>query len=416
MPKRATEKLTKRLIDTLGPRPGIDLTVWDRELPGFGLRIRDSGTKSFIIKYRNAQGRQRKLTLGTYGALTPEMARRIAITEMAKVAQGTDPAHLRQTAKSIRTVGDLCDAYFEEASLGRVLYRGKAKKPDTLRIDKGRIERHIKPLLGNKSITDLTRKDIESFMFAVRDGATAADIKTGHRGRARVRGGQGTAVKAVKLLSAICNFAIRQGWAETNPCLGVEKPADGRRDRFLNADEYGRLGEALRDAADQGVKSTAVDVIKFLALTGCRKSEALNLRASEVDFEGRCLRLEDTKTGAQMRPCGQAALDHLGEAIRHAANGWVFPARSGEGHLVDLAKPVVAIRDLAALPDLTLHILRHSFATVAHEIGYSELTIAGLLGHAQGSVTSRYAHHVDHALASAADRVSATIGQRMGFD
>ncbi len=413
MPKRATEKLTKRLIDTLQPKPGADFTVWDREIAGFGVRVRETGAKSFIIKYRNAQGRQRKMTLGSYGALTAEMARRMALNEIAKVAQGDDPAQTRQIAKRARTVSELCDVYFEEASMGRVLYRGKAKKPNTLRIDKGRIERHIRPLLSDKAIESLTRKDIESFMFAVRDGATATDVRTGPRGRARVSGGQGTAVKAIKLLSAIFNFAIRSGWVENNPCNGIEKPADGRRNRFLNAVEYARLGEALVQAIEQGINPVAINAIRLVALTGCRKSEVLNLKVTEADFDGRCLRFEDTKTGAQMRPCGDAALDQLKAIIPYSGNGWVFPATGRQGHLVDLAKPILALRELAALPELTLHVLRHSFATVAHEIGYSELTIAGLLGHAQGSVTSRYAHHVDHALASAADRVSATIAERL---
>ena len=151
-------------------------------------------------------------------------------------------------------------------------------------------------------------------------------------------------------------------------------------------------------------------------MTGCRKGEVLNLKVSEVDFDGQCLRFEDTKTGAQMRPCGDAAFDHLRAVIPYSGDGWVFPATGRQGHLADLAKPIFALREFAALPDFTLHVLRHSFATVAHEIGYSELTIAGLLGHAQGTVTSRYAHHVDHALASAADRVSATIAERMVSD
>lgn len=416
MPKRATEKLTKRLIDTLQPRSGSDFAVWDRELAGFGVRVRETGAKSFIIKYRNAQGRQRKMTLGSYGALTPEMARRLALSEMAKIAQGDDPAQIRQSAKHVRTVGELCDVYFEEASRGRVLYRGKAKKPNTLRIDKGRIERHIKPLLGDKAIQSLTRRDVEIFMFDVRDGKTANDIRTGPRGRARVRGGQGTAVKAIKLLSAIFNFAIKQHWVELNPCHGIEKPADGRRERFLNAAEFARLGNALSQAIEEGINPAAIHAIKFLALTGCRKGEALSLKVSEVDYSGHCLRFEDTKTGPQMRPCGEAALDHLKDIVRHAADEWVFPASAGQGHLADLAKLILKIRELAALPDLTLHVLRHSYATVAHEIGYSELTIAGLLGHAQGSVTSRYAHHVDHALAFAADRVSATIAERMAVN
>lgn len=88
MPARATEKLTKRVVDALKPKPGRDFTVWDRALAGFGVRVRETGTKSFILKYRNAQGQQRKMTPGSYGSLTPETARRMALSEKAKVAHG----------------------------------------------------------------------------------------------------------------------------------------------------------------------------------------------------------------------------------------------------------------------------------------------------------------------------------------
>jgi integrase len=223
----------------------------------------------------------------------------------------------------------------------------------------------------------------------------------------------GTSVKAVKLLSAIFNFAIKKGWAEVNPCYGVEKPADGRRDRFLKEDEYARLGMALDEAREMDLNQNALNAIKLTALTGCRKSEVLGLRVSEVDFNGNCLRLSDTKTGAQMRPCGNIALQLLKEIIGSANSDYVFPTHNGDGHLTDISRIIAQVRELSGLSDFTLHILRHSYATVAHELGYSELTISGLLGHSQGTVTSRYAHHVDHALASASDRVSETISGRM---
>lgn len=266
MPARATEKLTKRVVDALKPKPGRDFTVWDRALAGFGVRVRETGTKSFILKYRNAQGQQRKMTPGSYGSLTPETARRMALSEKAKVAHGEYPAQARQTERRARTIADLCDAYLKEALAGRVLHRGKAKKPNTLRIDKGRIERHIKPLLGSKPIHGLSRRNIESFMYSVRDGATAQDVKTGPRGRARVTGGQGTAIKAVTLLSAVFNFGVRRGWVDNNPCHGVEKPADRRRERFLNPDEYGRLGDALELSMQRGVNPTAINAIRLIAL------------------------------------------------------------------------------------------------------------------------------------------------------
>jgi site-specific recombinase XerD len=108
-------------------------------------------------------------------------------------------------------------------------------------MEKGRIERHIKPLLGRRAIEDLTRNEVESFMHDVMDGKTAIDVKTKPRGRARVTGGPGTANKAVGLLSAMFTYAIRKGWVENNPCRDVEKPADNKRHRYLTPDEFGRL-------------------------------------------------------------------------------------------------------------------------------------------------------------------------------
>ena len=152
--------------------------------------------------------------------------------------------------------------------------------------------------------------------------------------------------------------------------------------------------------------------IVVLAFTGCRKGEILNLKRNEIDVDGHCLRLRDSKSGPQLRPCGRAALALLAKLPLDDSD-WVFPAARGDGPLVNIRKPLVAICKMAGLADVTPHVLRHSYATVAHELGYSELTIAGLLGHTAGSVTARYAHHVDSALAAAADHVSATIAARL---
>lgn len=322
----------------------------------------------------------------------------------------------RKIDRSAKTIADLCDTYFADAEAGKILHRGRAKKPTTLKVDQGRIERHIKPLLGSKRIDALRREDVEAFMYDVRDGKTATDIKTKPRGRARVRGGLGTAKKSVSLLSAIYTYAIRRDLVEHNPCQYVQKPVDNKRDRFLSADEYARLGDAMASVAAFGTHEVVCAAITALALTGCRRGEILNLKKTEVDGAGHCLRLGESKTGPQLRPCGETALKYLaGRIEKHPLASWVFPTATGDGPLINIRKPMIRICELAELDGVTPHVLRHSYATVAHELGYSELTIAGLLGHSAGSVTSRYAHHVDHVLASAADRVSETIATRLGI-
>lgn len=230
-----------------------------------------------------------------------------------------------------------------------------------------------------------------------------------------MRGGIGTAVKSVKLLSSIYSFAIRKELADLNPCNNIEKPGDNRRTRFLRPEEYQRLGAVLKEARLLGLSQAAIDAIYALALTGCRKGEILALRKRSIDAVGSCLRLTETKTGPQLRPCGKVALGYLSSLAKRLPgdDDLLFPPSKGAGGLLDISKPLAKVCEAAEILEVSAHTFRHSYATVAHELGYTELTIAGLLGHSAGSVTSRYAHHVDHALASAASRVAELIISRL---
>jgi integrase len=407
-------KLTKQNIETIKPINDDDVWAWDTEITEYGLRVKPSGVKSFFIQYRpNGVGRSKRHTFGQFGKFTADQARKTAKVLFGQVAKGGDPSLDRKNKKSARTIKELCECYYRDAVAGRVLYRGKPKKASTLSIDIGRINRHIIPLLGQKAMEDVTRHDVESFLHSVMDGKTAVDEKTGKHGRARVTGGPGTAAKSVSLLGAIFKYSIKKGWRLDNPCTGVELPKDNVKQRFLSADELKAFGAALRAAHDQGVNRTALNVIEALALTGCRKGEILALKKRELDATGQCIRLEDSKSGAQLRPCGWSAMNFLTELAPEDANDYIFPASRGDGHFVSIAKPLAKVCALAGLSDVTAHVLRHTFATTANEIQYSELTIAGLLGHSAGSVTARYVHHVDRALADAADRVSAIIASRL---
>ncbi len=413
MPRRSSIRLTKRNVDSFVPEPGRDYTVWDAELTGFGVRVKPSGAKTFEIKYCAADGRQRKASIGRFGALTVEMARKLAQVELGKVAGGADPVADSNRAKNRMTVSLLCDWYYAEAAAGRILHRNRPKKPSTLSVDKGRIERHIKPLLGSIPIEDLKRAQVERFMFDVRDGKTVSDTKTGHRGRSIVRGGPHVGAKSVYLLSSMMRAAIRHGWVEENPCRDIDKPADGKRTRFLREEEYRAIGNAIARARDQDANGAAIDAMIALALTGCRRAEILRLTWNELDPAGRCLRLRDTKTGPQVRPCGATAFKHFANLQSAPKGEFVFPSIIDGKPLQDIRRTLRLVFDLARVEDVTPHVFRHSYATVAFELGFSELVIAGLLGHRLSSVTSRYAHRVDHVLSAAADTISETIAARM---
>ena len=313
------------------------------------------------------------------------------------------------------TVADLCDIYMADAEAGRLLTRVKRpKKASTILSDKSRIEGHVKPLLGRLPVASVTAQDIETFMHAVAEGDTARKGKTGKaRGLSNIRGGRGTASRAVGLLGAIFTCAVRRRMRPDNPVRGVMRPADGKRERRLSDFEYAALGTALRRAADEDVWPAAVAAVRFLALTGWRSGEALTLRWEHVDLAARTARLPDTKTGASVRPLSHAACDMLGKLDR--MGDLVFPPTRGDGTMSGFRKLWDRMMRLGGLPeDITPHTLRHSFASLAADLGYSEPTIAALVGHKGGTITSRYIHAADAVLLAAADAVADETGTRMG--
>lgn len=128
-------RLTKRTVDA-AHASGADYFAWDGELPGFGLRAKASGAKSFVVQYRNANGRSRRLTLGRYGVLTVEEARKAARVALAEVSRGSDPAENRRQERGAVTIETLCREYLDRAERGLILTRrGEPKRATTLYTD-----------------------------------------------------------------------------------------------------------------------------------------------------------------------------------------------------------------------------------------------------------------------------------------
>lgn len=405
-------KLTKRILEAVKPDPSSDVYLWDDELAGYGLRIKPTGIRSFFVQYRNSKGASRRMTLGKFGVLTPDEARKMAKAKLAEVAKGGDPADERSRERKAMTVRQLCRDYLEATDKGLVL--GKRKRPkkiSTLYTDRGRIDRHILPLLGGRRVCDLATPDIVRFMREVAAGKTANDVKTGFRGRAIVKGGVGTASRTVGLLGGILSFAVSEGLIPSNPVRGVKRPADNRRDVRLNADQYRALGDALTAAELAGENPTAILAVRLLALSGCRRGEIERLQWDEVDLPGRCLRLLESKEGKSVRPLGCEAIALLSKFPRMGS--LVLPGSHPDRPFTGLPKAWPRLVKSADLSGLTPHGLRHGFASVAADLGFTEPTIAAMLGHANHSITSRYIHHLDAALIAAADKVTARIANMM---
>jgi site-specific recombinase XerD len=263
------------------------------------------------------------------------------------------------------------------------------------------------------TVRSLTSADIERMKSDIINGKTAKPRKPSGRGGV-ASGGRGVAARTVGMFGTILEYARKTlKLIKENPASDVQRPPDGRQDRFLTIDEIMRLGTALRAAEQAGENETGIAAIRLLLLSGLRRTECLSLPKTAVDFRLHCFRLAETKSGPQLRPAGTAALQLAAARSSRTSTSWIFPASHGTGHFIGIPKILNRVCARAELPGVTVHVLRHSFAATAAEMGFSVLTIAGLLGHSVPGVTARYAHVPDRALAAAADAVSTRIARAL---
>jgi integrase len=411
--KDRVRKLTKRVVD--GAQAGqYRYIVWDIEVRGFGLRVEPSGRKTFIARYRAGGGRtgiQRQKTIGQYGKTTPDQARRLARLTLAAAERGDDPVETARTNREPAiTIAEVCEWYLEQATVGRIRGRkGRPIKPSTLIMDRSRIETHVKPLLGKRPVRVLSWQDLEDMQAKIALGKTTKQALDNGVRRKRggvASGGDAVAARTLGMLSTILEHAVRNRLIPHNPAKGARKIAGQRRTFRLSMEQVRSLGEHIRKASQDGESATGLGVIRFILLSGFRRNEALALQRSCL-FE-RGVNLPDSKSGPQVRPIGGAAMDVLKAHAQNTSGKWFFPADRGEGHFIGVRKVLGRVCRKANLKGVTPHVLRHTFASAAGDLGYSELTIAGLLGHAGGSVTAGYVH-LDAALVAAADRVSSVL-------
>ena len=377
-------KITKRAIDRI-ESDGSDRFYWDRELPGFGLRVRASGRKFFVTQFR-ANGKLRRMTLGPVTAFAPEDARRRAMALLAEAKGGGDPAAQRDADRKAATVKALGERFLDE-------YVPAHCKPSTAYEYRRSVELFIDPRIGRRKVNEIQRSDIAELHHVLR--------KTPYQ-----------ANRTLGVLSKMFNLAEMWGLRPdgSNPCLHVKRFKEEKRERFLSAEEFQRLGTVLDEILEDGSETrSAVAAIRLLMLTGCRLSEVQKLRWEHVDLEAGELRLPDTKTGGRAVPLAPSAVRLLESLPHDDDNPWVIAGRKPGGYLTDLQHPWRRIRTRAELEDVRIHDLRHSFASRALALGEGLPMIGKLLGHTQVQTTARYAHLARDTVKASAARIGDSI-------
>jgi integrase len=382
--------ITKRAVDASKARKA-DSYLWDRELPGFGLKVTPAGRKVYLVQYRlgGRKGRTRRVTIGQHGELTPAFARAEAKRLLGEIAAGRDPAAERDKTRADKSLGVVLEQFLAE--------HAKKLKPATVEEYQRLARLYVKPALQNRAIGELKRPDIARLHHGLSDKPYQAN-------------------RVLAFLSVLFNWAEKHGLRPdgSNPCRHVEKYREGRRERFLSQAELARLGDALREAEqDKTCSPWVIAAIRLLTFTGARRNEILTLRWEHVSEEHGCLMLPDSKTGRKAVHLNPPALDVLQTIPRLGGNPHVICGERPGRHLANIEKPWRRIRAAAKLDDVRLHDLRHSFASVAASGGQSLVVIGKMLGHTKAATTARYAHLADDPVKAASDAVGARIAAAM---
>ena len=386
-------KLTKALVDKAEPTPLGDIWLWDADLDGFGLRIRPTGRKTYVIRYRTAQGTQRKQTIANSNVMTPEKARELARKEFSKVAEGKDPmAERAPTSGPTRTVGGMFQAYVDNM---------RAKK----RVSAGEVERAL--LLAKDNAADALGRDKPA--GTIESGAVvdylAKFFKAGHRGAAdKHRGYIASAYTWAMRAAHDYTSEHRQDWGITrNPATDVPKDAgaNGTRDRNLSAAELRSLWSGT-DGATPGFMHQTATCIRLLICCGQRVQETLRLDGNEIDFQAKLWRMPAHKTkGGKLPhviPLPEQIIPDLLRLVQRHGAGSLFPARPGSGDLVDHRSVMQALgrwSERNGIADFQTRDLRRTWKSRAHDAGVDRFTRDLIQQHAQLSDTG--SKHYDRA-------------------
>ena len=413
-------ELSKNAIAALPPKSAPYL-MWDDEVPGFGVLILPSGTKSYVAQYRiSGEVKSKRRTIARVADMTVGVARGKAAMLIEIANRGIDREALaeaerlkEQEAAHTLMLKNLAEIFLRDHVEAK-------RKANTLRAYRTLLSTRILPKFGRRDVREITKREVSAW-------------------HASQKANPSTANRALASLKTILNWAVDQELLPgnyVNPCRRVERFQEFPRQRFLNAEELHRLGEAIRRAEagiawtprpgpnakhapkpDKRIKKLAPeigDAVRLLIFTGARRNEILKLRWDAVDLEHNLLRLADSKTGPKDIVLNAEAKAIL-EALAAGRGRRTFVIKgAGDEPRADIDRAWRKITKLAGLEGVVLHSLRHGFATAGMSAGMSLPMIGKLLGHHQPMTTQRYAHSEAKPLLAAANSIGAALAKALG--
>ena len=370
-------KLTNKKIDQLIPDTKSYI-VWDNEIRGFGVRVNLNSKKTFILKYRVGQGRSarvRKPVIGTYGVMKVDEARKIARKWLLEASEGNDPKEVDKTSILLK---DFCNVYLQQ-------HANIKKKLSSVIEDKRLMRLHIIPNFGNVCLKEITRSMITKHhqsMYQTPHGAN----------------------RFLSLMSKMMNLAERWEYRplNSNPCRHIERYKEEGRQIYLSMEQIEKIGHVIKQM-EQTESIFVLSAIKLLLFTGRRTGEILTLKWDYIDFENSKMNLPDTKTGAKsffFSPTVKQILLNLPNK-----EGFVFKSVLKDKRVTTVRHIWKKICKLAKIENVRVHDLRHTYASLAVQNGYSLPIISKMLGHADIKTTQRYAHLHDDPVNQAVEKI-----------
>jgi integrase len=359
-----TKNLTVRFIDSIESSSSGRVEYWDEGTPGFGLRVSETGRKTWVVLYRHL-GKLRRLTLGTYPTLPLADAREQAKDALRSAAKGKDPAGEKKATRLGDTFGDLAEDYIE-------LYAKPNKR--SWKEDRRALDRDLLPKFKNRKAADIKRREV----IALLD-------------RIKARGAAVLANRTLEIMRGIYNWGIDKERVEHNPCTGVKAAEETSRDRVLSDDEIRKVWAVL---ADQPLIISGR--FRLQLITAQRPGEVRKMRWPDIDDDTGwwTIPAEITKNRLSHRVWltapALAVLKEMKEQSGHA--GWVFPSPAADGPVRSNTKPTAAICKASGV-SFTPHDLRRTAASHMASLGIGRFTIGRVLNHVEKSVTATYDRH-----------------------